>query len=83
MSKKNIIKAFVDDSCEMAKVTLNGKCVMEGNFWDFHPGCHGIHKYGDWNGFANLVQAIYIKFIKDGKKSEDIIIERVTYKFEY
>ena len=38
---KNVIKVIIDTSCEMAEVSLNGECLMMGNFWDFHPGCHG------------------------------------------
>lgn len=81
MSKEIVIKAFVDDSCEMAKVYVNNKCIMEGNFWDFHPGCHGIDEYGDWNSLAQLVQQLYIYH---RRKSPDakISIERENYKYE-
>lgn len=81
--KKQIIEAFVDDSCEMAIVKLNGKLVMEGNFWDFHPGCHGITKYGEWKGFPDLVQKIYISLLKKGYSAPNIEIKRTNYKFEY
>ncbi len=40
--KKNVVKVNVDAGCKMAEVRVNNKVVMLGNFWDFHPGCHGI-----------------------------------------
>lgn len=55
---KNKILIKTDSSCEMAAVYLNDKLVMSGNFWDFHPHCHGIHKYGDFKGVNGLVNAI-------------------------
>lgn len=59
--KKNIIEIKVDKSCEMAQVSLNGEIVMSGNFWDFHPGCHGIVKYGDFKGYSDLARSIKLK----------------------
>lgn len=38
----NTITISTDESCEMAMVDLNGECIMMGNYWDFHPNCHGI-----------------------------------------
>lgn len=28
--------------CQMAQVRVNGQVIMLGNFWDFHPECHGF-----------------------------------------
>ena len=56
--KNNLIEIFVDPSCEMASVRLNGECVMSGNYWDFHPRCHGIYEYGDFKGYTGLANAI-------------------------
>ena len=57
-----------DPSCEMAKVyTRIGTLPkgmktydfgMEGNYWDFHPGCHGMHQFGDFNSPSGLAHAI-------------------------
>lgn len=58
---KNIIEIKIDESCDMAAVYLNGELIMSGNFWDFHPGCHGIHKYGDFKGYSDLAIAIASK----------------------
>ena len=54
----NIITIHLDESCEMACVDLNDKCVMMGNYWDFYPNCHGIHKYGDFNSYVQLANNI-------------------------
>ena len=58
MSDENMIVVKVDETCEMASVTLNGKCVMEGNFWDFHNECHGIYEYGHFQSHGSLAVAI-------------------------
>lgn len=78
---KTLIQVQVDDAREMACVSIDGKIVMQGNFHDFHPGCHGITEYGDFKGYPYLVQAIFIKMIKDGKRSEDIEIRKSKYKY--
>ena len=54
----NIIKIGLDEAYEMACVKLNGECVMMGNYWDFHPNCHGIHEYGDFQSYAQLANNI-------------------------
>lgn len=38
----NVVLIRKDDSCSMGEVSVNGKCIMLGNDWDFHPGCHGF-----------------------------------------
>lgn len=76
---KNIILFEKDESCEMAAVSLNDKCIMEGNYWDFHPGCHGINEYGDFNSPHKLVKAIQLKLLKEGK---DVEIITKNYKYE-
>ena len=55
------IKVKIDESCEMACVELNGKCIMEGNYWDFHPYCQGIHEYGDFKSYTQLANNIKLK----------------------
>ncbi len=75
--KKNQIEVFYDPSCEMAKVLLNDVLVMDGNYWDFHPECHGITKYGDWNSYTELARAISRKL---GDNNCEITTK--TYKYE-
>lgn len=77
---KQVILVEVDDSCEMAMVSINKECVMEGNFWDFHPGCHGITKYGDFNSYTELVQKIFLYLRKKG--FEKIEIKKRKYKWK-
>jgi len=74
----NTILVQVDKSCSMARVSLNNKGIMEGNFWDFHPGCHGIYDYGDFRSYNDLASMIRQKLFKEGKEVE-IINE--TYKY--
>jgi hypothetical protein len=75
--KEIIISVLVDRSCDMAKVSIDDKCVMSGNFWDFHPGCHGINQYGDFYGFDDLAIKIMRKFNNIGRKAR---ITKGTYK---
>ncbi len=49
------ITRYIDNSCEMAMVELDGLNVMEGNFWDFHNGCWGLYTYGNFKGYYTLV----------------------------
>ena len=58
---KNIVEVKVDKSCEMAEVYLNDKLIMMGNFWDFHPNCHGIYEYGEFKGYLDLGRMIALK----------------------
>jgi hypothetical protein len=72
-----LILIETDRSCEMARVSIDGKCVMEGNFWDFHPGCHGINEYGEFAGFDDLAMKILFKLGRSGNKA---IIFKKEYK---
>ena len=40
---------------------------MEGNYWDFHPGCHGITEYGDFRGYSGLVSGMKNKIYEMGR----------------
>ena len=42
LREQNTVVTDLDDSCDMAQVSVNGEAVMVGNTWDFHPGCHGF-----------------------------------------
>lgn len=52
------INVYFDHAQNMAKVTVNDNLVMEGNTWDFHPACHGIYQYGDFNDPISLANQI-------------------------
>lgn len=65
-NNNNVIKVYKDPSCEMASVFLNGKELMMGNYWDFHPGCHGgalrvlgyITGNTSWQGVTGLISML-------------------------
>lgn len=76
----DVILVKVDKSCDMAEVLLNDECVMDGNFWDFHPGCHGINEYGDFNGHNDLAKKIGETLTKEGK---EFTIVKEEYVYEY
>ena len=76
----NVILVKVDKSCDMAEVLLNGECIMDGNFWDFHPGCHGINEYGDFNSHYELAKKIGETLTKEGK---EFTIVKEEYVYEY
>jgi len=77
--KEIVISILVDRVVDMAKVSIDDKCVMEGNFGDFHPGFHGINDYGNFYGFDDLAIKMMGKFKLDGKKS---IIIKGEYKYQ-
>ena len=56
---KNPIIIYKDTSCEMAEVWFGKHCVMSGNYWDFHPECHGIWQYGKFNSPEELALRLY------------------------
>lgn len=62
------VTMLLDSSCDMASVLVDGECVMEGNFHDFYPGCHGITKYGDFRGPLSLAAAVASKLRRKGHK---------------
>lgn len=54
--KTNKVQVDIDRSCKMARVKVNGKAIMLGNFWDFHPGCHGFNlpNFASYTELADL-----------------------------
>lgn len=86
LREKNTIEAFFDEDSEMAKVKVNGSCILEGNEWDFHAGCYGheFHvflekKYGEWNRPEELVQCLE-QYIKDEGKQSKTVWEKYKYR---
>lgn len=73
---KNKILIKTDSSCEMAAVYLNDQIIMEGNYWDFHSGCHGIYEYGNFNSIDELIRLIATKL-----SPELVTVKRETYKY--
>ncbi len=79
--KQSTIIIKRDQSCSMAAVSLNGVIIMEGNFRDFHPGCHGITKYGEFNSPSDLAINVTRYLRRKGDTKIETIQE--TYKYEY
>ena len=80
MNSKQIIAASNDTGAniivvkysphQMAHVYVNDKHVMSGNFWDFHPGCHGFYeladKWGDFRTCRELAQSLWWAVREEG-----------------
>ena len=77
-----VIKVQTDQCSSMAKVSLDDKVIMEGNFNDFHPECHGIHTYGNFNGHIGLSTAIWF-YLLQKKKFKHSEITIVGEKYSY
>jgi len=84
---EHIINLKIDDNCEMAEVLLDGKYLMGGNFWDFHPDCTGTssrttEQFGEFRGYNGLVKAISETFGKKGHTVK-LIKEKYNYHDKY
>lgn len=75
----NIITIKIDSSKEMRCVEVNGREIMEGNSWDFHPGCHGM-ELPDFNSSSELAELFNGMFKSNGNDSE-IVIDR-NWKYD-
>lgn len=68
-----------DISCQMAIVNDGVGNGMEGNFWDFHNGCHGLYQFDEFNsimGFAYVLKKYH------EAKGEKVEIINLEYKYE-
>jgi hypothetical protein len=73
-----MVKLYLDADTEMAMVTCRSdKLVMLGNFWDFHPGCHGIYEYGDFSSAKELATKVALK---ETRRPDYIIVEGWNYE---
>jgi hypothetical protein len=68
----------IDNSCSMAIVRIGIRVVMEGNTWDFHPSCHGIYQYGDFNTPQELADNIKQLYTNNGIEAN---IQTYSYKY--
>lgn len=77
----------LDQSCRMARVSVNGLYVMEGNYGDFYPGCHGgwhydlAEKFGNYRSARSMAQTLQEAVIAMG--AETCVIEEGSYTFQY
>lgn len=80
--KKAVFLIERDERVSMSRVSVNGRFVMHGNFWDFYPGCHrGLtqelgEKAFEWRGSEGLVAAMRLVLPKD----TEVDIVRRTYE---
>lgn len=73
INDKNTILKEVDKNCEITSVSLNGTSIMMGNFWDFHPDCHGF----DLPHFSSVSELILLihRAIRSIDKEVEILID--------
>jgi hypothetical protein len=73
-----------EEDTEMARLSINGEWIMQGNYWDFHPRCHGgltqqlAKKAFEWNGVEGLVAAIRLVLPKE----TDVVMIRRPYSYD-
>lgn len=77
--ENNQVRILTDTSCKMKAVHVNQNVVMEGNYHDFHNGCHGDYDFPEFHSARSLAE-ILIRFIKSQGKDAELILE--TYVFE-
>ena len=84
--KDNYILVEIDEETDMAAVSLNGTCIYEGNFWDYHPGCFGIEdlEFEDHDEFVDeLIRNLYLNTKQNKEYSEaTFVVTGRTYKYE-
>lgn len=77
---KITITVKIDESCEMAQVSDGTpENTMEGNFWDFHNGCHGMYHLPEFNDEEEFIEVLKNFHEKQGNEVEII---RTTYSYE-
>lgn len=77
--KQHEILIEVDQSCEMARVSVDGELIMEGNFWDFKPTTNGLWHYGKFTCYNSLGGCIYSTMVKAGIPYNEIATTRKNY----
>lgn len=75
MSEIRIISKH-DPTCKMYSVYIDRRhkqlpkkllmSGMEGNYWDFHPGCHGLFRGCDWRGRGGLISILKNRIVELG-----------------
>lgn len=80
------IHCRIDASCEMAEVLVEDVFVMAGNFWDFHPGCHGgwfyelDKQFGGFTSPKGLTACLQRALLAAGAKT--VNVEQGTYRYD-
>jgi hypothetical protein len=72
-----------EEDTEMARLSINGEWLMQGNYWDFHSHCGGslIHelreKTFEWFSHQGLIEAIHLVLPKETK----VLVVRRPYRY--
>ena len=69
----------VDSSCDMACVSDGKNECMEGNFWDFHNGCHGYYHLDNFTSYKTYAEVLK-KYHENRGETVEIIKE--TYRYD-
>ncbi len=77
--EENTLTVLVDSDCDMAIISLNDICIMEGNDWDFHNGCNGMYDMPEFNNIEEL-KNIIIQYIESLGKQ--VTYTTGTYSYE-
>jgi hypothetical protein len=81
--RKAVILVEKEESVEMARVSINGEWVMQGNYWDFHThSAQGVtmelgEKAFEWRGSSGLVAAMRLVL----PKNTEVFIVRRPYSY--
>lgn len=78
LKEENKLEIYKDNNCDMAKLLLNGKIILEGNFWDFHNGCYGMYDIPDFNSINELKNIIVNRI-----ESQNLKVEIIIGEYEY
>ena len=76
----NVIYIGIESQSEMVIVKFNKKCIMIGNFWDFHNGCCGLYNIPDFKGYNQLVALIQSYCAKHAKRVQ--VVRDLEWKYE-
>lgn len=68
-----------DNSTSMAHVYDNKGNSLEGNFWDFHNGCHGNYNLPEFNNLNEYIDVLKQLHHNDGNL---VKIIRKSYKYK-
>lgn len=81
--KQHKILIEVDSSCQMARVSVDDICIMEGNFWDFKPGTTlKSYHYGNFNSYSTLAGRLYSNMVSCGISYNEIATISRKYDWE-
>jgi hypothetical protein len=74
----NTITLAKDSKCKMAAVSVNDVCVYEGNYWDYHNGCHGIHDF-PFDSVGGFIRGLKQLALREGMEVTYLV---ETYSYE-